>query len=305
MLISPLNIKNIDNLSFKTCSYLIYLVVILSVGACTNAPQEIGVETTKITEDEARLVNTKLTSPWFFSPWAAALAVNFGHDFSVEKKNLAFCGATLLSDRWAITAAHCVIETKANVVFLLKANETSLFYGNSRLNDTRTAVVNKIIVHPDYDLNTHSNDIALVNIDPVGERFPNRFPRIGALPPKSRESVNLRINGWGASTPFGLTSDALLQIDSTRVSNELCNSPDWYDGRITPSMFCAKAKLPNVVPCRGFGGSGLIRQSDFGVPVIVGVVSWGDSCGRPNKPIVYVRVSRFYSWIIASTEGQI
>lgn len=45
--------------------------------------------------------------------------------------------------------------------------------------------------------------------------------------------------------------------------------------------------------CRGDSGGPLILDSVF----LVGIVSWGEGCARPNRLDVYARISVLYDWI--------
>lgn len=58
--------------------------------------------------------------------------------------------------------------------------------------------------------------------------------------------------------------------------------------------------IGNIYPSFGYiqgdsGGPAVITEGSE--PLLVGIVSFGDGCGKPTHPGVYTRVSKYIDWI--------
>jgi hypothetical protein len=79
------------------------------------------------------------------------------------------------------------------------------------------------------------------------------------------------------------------------ISGTSCQ--DYYpSGSVLEDMFCAGDEDGGRDACNGDSGGPLVKQVN-GTGVVLGVVSWGDGCGRADKPGVYSSVQYHYDWI--------
>ena len=80
------------------------------------------------------------------------------------------------------------------------------------------------------------------------------------------------------------------------ITNDDCNIN--YDGRVTHSMLCAGyLGEGGKDSCTGDSGGPLVCNVNDKA-VLVGVVSWGNSCAEPEFAGVYSRVTHVLNWIL-------
>lgn len=65
---------------------------------------------------------------------------------------------------------------------------------------------------------------------------------------------------------------------------------------ITENMLCAGYKSGGKDACQGDSGGPLVVAGS-GSKEVVGIVSFGDGCGKPGKPSGYTRVSNMLEFI--------
>lgn len=186
-----------------------------------------------------------------------------------------FCGGTLIKPNVVVTAAHCSD--------FVTAAQVQVLTGSRELDGTGTRRdVARILIHPRWNADTFDLDVAVWILSAPATGLPvasiaTADPAVGS---------NLLITGWGTLTENGTYPTSLYKATVPMVSRTNCNDANSYDGDITPRMLCAGFDAGGVDTCQGDSG-GPIAQGNL----LVGIVSWGDGCARPNKPGVYTRVS--------------
>ncbi|CAM4655910.1 transmembrane protease serine 11C-like [Lepidochelys kempii] len=218
-------------------------------------------------------------------PWQASL----------QQNNIHRCGATLISNTWLLSAAHCF--RKAN-----NPRVWTVTFGTLLRPSRMKHFVKAIIVHEKYRYPAHNYDIAVVKLSKRVD-FTNIVHRV-CLPDPSQifpYNSDAVITGWGALSNDGSSSNVLREATVKLIDSNTCNRREVYDGVITPGMLCAGYLEGGVDACQGDSGGPLVSPDLRGMWYLAGIVSWGDECAKPNKPGVYTRVTYYRDWITSKT----
>ena len=226
-------------------------------------------------------------------PWQVGLVFN--------GKLQPWCGGTLISDQYVLTAAHCVKSRSAPPF------EYQVILGDNNWR-TRKEVLEmryniiKVTVHPRFEERAPFDfDFALIKLSRPVDFINQNHIRPACLPTSFQDS-NLEgkigtASGWGVVDPNNPSQQAnqLQKVTVKIMKDRHCQYKyPTYPAVITPSMFCASADSADS--CYGDSG-GPFTVVHNNASVLEGVISWGKSCAKSKWPGVYARVRMVLGWI--------
>ncbi|KAF5289781.1 hypothetical protein FQA39_LY03698 [Lamprigera yunnana] len=207
-----------------------------------------------------------------------------------------FCGCTLISQYWVLTAAHCIDRA-----LTVSKYRVSVVAGIIQLSNTTNAQIKTIdqqIKYPGYSTGGYDHDIGLVQVTSAFMSTTNVQWVI--LNYQSLYCRQLQIAGWGykRSTYPEVNNQmqvALVVSQSAYKCNKITQP---FGVTVTDKMICVMGKNGIETTCGGDSGGPLLCQVTETTILPIGVLSWNlQPCGRQGDPSVSTNLFSYLNWV--------
>ncbi|KAK7066339.1 hypothetical protein SK128_015599 [Halocaridina rubra] len=216
-----------------------------------------------------------------------AVPHSWPHQVALFIDDLYFCGGSLISDEWVMTAAHCM-DGAGYVNVVMGAHNIR----NSEPEQVSMTSTN-FFTHENWNSFTLANDIALIRL-PSAVGLDQNIATVGLAASDPAVGTTVTPTGWGRpSDSSGSISDVLRQVDVPTMDNQPC---DAIYGIVLDSMICIDS-TGGMGTCNGDSGGPLNYNG-----VTIGITSFGASAGcEAGYPDAFTRVTSFLAWIESNT----
>jgi len=250
----------------------------------------------------------------FEYPWMAAVLKKCGDTYCH------ICGATIISEEWILTGAHCMVNVDKEDLGVLVGDHNLYTVSNSQ----KFIKIKEKVIHPDYGLRGNessplNNDIGLLRLEyPIiftSQISPLCLPALGetgfggsAFGTTNTSSLdttgldivgkNATVLGWGLVSDSGEFAEALRGVEVRILDNNDCHV---LYGIMTETMMCTSGDNGRGTCFGDSGGPAIVKQPD-GSYVQVGILSFGALAGcEKGYPSGQVLVHKYIDWIQSIT----
>lgn len=212
------------------------------------------------------------------------------------------CGATLIDDRHALSAAHCFITEDfiSGIGYVMP--ESYKFYLNFYHNGMSDQIVVRraswIRCHEKYIQQKRGlyNDICLIRfeVDVPCNSLTRPICLATQIPTEKRQCL---VAGFGDQTGLDQYASTLRQGILSIQNHEYCRVVyGSNDANVNESFFCAANHTHGIDTCQGDSGGPLTCDSE-GIHYLFGITSFGVGCNDQHYPGAYTDVSHYRNWI--------
>lgn len=210
-------------------------------------------------------------------------------------QRIVFCGATIISDRYVLTAAHCMIGRDFQNLGVL-VGDHDLETGT----DTNATVLHRVIqaiIHPRYNERGDQNDVGILKTE-NDITFNNQVGPV-CLPfqhsPDTFGGNYVELLGWGTTDFGGPPSDILQKVTVSVLTNQQCSK---IYPNVTTNQICTYAEGKDSCQMDS-GGPVLWQDPTTRRLVLIGIISMGRGCALVAG--LNTRVGAYIDWIVSVT----
>ncbi|XP_067848572.1 coagulation factor X-like [Heptranchias perlo] len=210
----------------------------------------------------------------------------------IDENKDGFCGGTILTELFVLTAAHCLNQTRTITVVAGEFDVSKEEFSEQRQD------VEAVVPHPSFYRRTYDNDIAVLMLNRPLQLNRNVVPI--CLPHRDfAEKVLMNmphalVSGWGRVHENGMPSIKLQRLTVPYIDRAKCIESSRFP--LSQNMFCAGYDDESKDACQGDSGGPHVTEHKS-TWFLTGVVSWGEGCAQKGKYGIYTKTSKYIKWV--------
>ncbi|KAJ2808627.1 hypothetical protein H4R20_000761 [Coemansia guatemalensis] len=213
------------------------------------------------------------------------------------------CTGSLIGSNVVLTAGHCIVDS-SSTDFYDKTSFTVKFTHKSNDANAEAYAVSKVVGHPDFDLGTLSNDVALLILE---DDVPDNVASVIKIYNGDvSKDMSITAAGFGLTDPKNSSSIAteLMEVDLKLGTDSYCKG---IYGNYDPKYLLCSDGTIGKDTCSGDSGGPLVASADDGDNVaLLGSTSFAPVtkanpeglCAQKGSSGYYVHLSAYLPWIV-------
>jgi len=213
---------------------------------------------------------------------------------SLQYSGSHICGGSLVKSLdgtfYFVTAAHC-LDRQARY-YSISCAVHDRFGSNPH---QQVFDISSYVNHEGYNANTFANDISVMALKSQPTET-NQLQPVCVADSDYYGGETAYVIGWGTLSEGGSAARRLMEVSKPILTDSQCRSAygSSYDSSV---MVCSGILgVGGKDACQGDSGGPMVSYRNGGWH-LVGVVSWGYGCARPEYPGVYADVFSLRNWL--------